>query len=342
MATIIEIAKMAGVSIGTVDRVLHNRGYVKAETRTKVEKAMEQLNYEPNRVAQGLAVMKKKLRFLYMTPRTLHNPFFIPVKQSAEKKIQQLKAYGVETDMYDYPEKSLDEDKLLKKLSHEIGKYDGACILGKDSSINKLIADEAKKRPFPIVFYNSKIEGIDSIAYVGCDYVASGRLAAGLAAMTGGVDSKVCFFSEFGSIRESADERIHGFLNEADIRYPDMKILGKWDITSDKAQNKRAVRQMLKKAPETNVVYVINPMDYSICRIIAAEDKENKIKIITNDLVPIQYDMFRDGIISATICQEPEKQGALPLEILFNYLAYGISPNKVNYTELSIHIEQNI
>jgi ABC-type sugar transport system substrate-binding protein len=160
--------------------------------------------------------------------------------------------------------------------------------------------------------------------------------------MAGGNDAKVCFFSEFGNIRESADERIRGFLDEASLRYPDMKILGKWDITSDKAQNKRAVRQMLKKAPETNVVYVINPMDYSICRSIAAEDEEKRIKIITNDLVPIQYEMFKEGIISATICQEPEKQGELPLGILFNYLAYGILPEKVNYTELSIHIEQNI
>jgi LacI family transcriptional regulator len=53
--------------------------------------------------------------------------------------------------------------------------------------------------------------------------------------------------------------------------------------------------------------------------------------------------MIRQGVISATVCQEPERQGAQPLEILFRYLAYGELPKeKMQYTNLSIHIVQNI
>ena len=342
MATINEIAKLAGVSIGTVDRVLHNRGYVKAETKERVQKACEELHYEPNRVAQGLAVRKKKLKFLFMIPGTKYSPFFIPVRESAEKKAKSLEAYAATTDIIEYPETTADEAKLLKELKKTIGEYDGACITGTVSPINDLIIEEQKRRDMPLVFYNSRLEGVEHLSYVGCDYIASGRLAAGLSAMAGGEAAKVCFFTEYDSIKESATERIRGFSNEMSSRYPDMELLGKWTISLDREENKRAVREMFVKYPETNVVYVINPRDYDICRLIAAEDTERKIRMITNDLVAVQYEMFHKGMISATICQEPEKQGKLSLEILFNYLAYGTVPKKVNYTELSIHIEQNL
>lgn len=73
MATIKEIAEKAGVSIGTVDRVLHNRGMVNAQTKERVETVMKELNYRPNQVAQGLAVMKKKLKigFLFLVRNTI-------------------------------------------------------------------------------------------------------------------------------------------------------------------------------------------------------------------------------------------------------------------------------
>lgn len=54
-ATIKMIAEKAGVSIGTVDRVLHDRPYVKAEVRSRVLQVMEELHYRPNHMASALA-----------------------------------------------------------------------------------------------------------------------------------------------------------------------------------------------------------------------------------------------------------------------------------------------
>ena len=48
------------------------------------------------------------------------------------------------------------------------------------------------------------------------------------------------------------------------------------------------------------------------------------------------------GIIVATIGQQPEKQGALPLQILYDYIGLGIVPKEKYLTELSIRIKQNI
>jgi LacI family transcriptional regulator len=57
--TIKEIARMAGVSAGTVDRVLHNRGSVSADKEEKVRKILEQIDFTPNPIAQSLKMNQR-------------------------------------------------------------------------------------------------------------------------------------------------------------------------------------------------------------------------------------------------------------------------------------------
>jgi LacI family transcriptional regulator len=56
-----DIAKLANVSIGTVDRVLHNREGVSLKTKEKILAIIKQYNYEPNIIAQSLT--KKNIKY---------------------------------------------------------------------------------------------------------------------------------------------------------------------------------------------------------------------------------------------------------------------------------------
>ena len=74
MVTIKDIAKRAGVSRGTVDRVLNNRPGVNPETEAKVRALIEEMGYRPNMAGQILAVKKRRLHLasaLMVTPRLL-------------------------------------------------------------------------------------------------------------------------------------------------------------------------------------------------------------------------------------------------------------------------------
>lgn len=62
--TIKDIARMAGVSAGTVDRVLHNRGDVSPKSKAKVQKVLDEIHYQPNVFAIGLAAKKIFFRLL--------------------------------------------------------------------------------------------------------------------------------------------------------------------------------------------------------------------------------------------------------------------------------------
>ena len=89
-------------------------------------------------------------------------------------------------------------------------------------------------------------------------------------------------------------------------------------------------------------IYVVNPGNYEICEKIAELDTGKKIRIITNDIVKEQKRLMDEGVIVATIGQQPERQGALPLQILYDYIGLGIVPEEKYYTELTIYIKQNI
>ncbi|WP_373789885.1 LacI family DNA-binding transcriptional regulator, partial [Bacteroides heparinolyticus] len=65
--TIKDIARMAGVSAGTVDRVLHNRGDVSHASMEKVQKVLDEIDYQPNVFAIGLAA-KKRYRIVCIIP----------------------------------------------------------------------------------------------------------------------------------------------------------------------------------------------------------------------------------------------------------------------------------
>lgn len=67
---IVDIAKMAGVSVGTVDRVIHNRGRVSEENKKKVQAILEMVHYQPNLMARSLA-SKKQYHLLLSFPRSL-------------------------------------------------------------------------------------------------------------------------------------------------------------------------------------------------------------------------------------------------------------------------------
>ena len=86
MPTIYDVAKKAGVAPVTVSRVINNSGYVSPKTRAKVEKAIEELHYSPNRLARGLRSKETNSIGLIVTDIT--NPFWTTVARGVEDTAQ--------------------------------------------------------------------------------------------------------------------------------------------------------------------------------------------------------------------------------------------------------------
>lgn len=85
--TIKDIARMAGVSAGTVDRVLHNRGDVSPQSKAKVQKVLDEIHYQPNVFAIGLAA-KKKYSFVCLIPYYIEHDYWHSVVGGIERHVR--------------------------------------------------------------------------------------------------------------------------------------------------------------------------------------------------------------------------------------------------------------
>ena len=94
MANIETIAKLAGVSRGTVDRVIHNRGRVKPETLEQVNAAMERLNYQPSTLGRAFYMSRQNNRIGVLI--SLREPDF---QQQVEDGVEDGRAYALQHGM---------------------------------------------------------------------------------------------------------------------------------------------------------------------------------------------------------------------------------------------------
>ena len=348
MVTIKDIAQEAGVSRGTVDRVLHGRGRVNAEKAEKIKEIAEKMGYQPNIAGRGLAASKKhiKIGFVYIDDE--ESPFHRIIYTGAKEYAKELNQFGVEVIFFAFNRSPSREKGIINDFKDKIGKpeIDGWAVLGTMADLLKDILEEQGKETVPIVVYNMDGECDWKLSYVGCDYVQAGRVACGIAALMTSGGGNICIASFDPGCMPSSELRIKGFEKEIQEKYPRMHVTGRLflgDFEEFSALS-RKIMKYLKEHEEVDILYLVNPEDYRICYEISRNPIRNRIKIITNDLVTEeQREMVRKGDIAVTICQEPEKQGRKALEILFNYLALGIKPESDWYqTELSIQIGQNI
>ncbi len=339
MATIKEIAALAGVSRGTVDRVLNNRGSVNPETAKKIQEIAKSLNYTPNPAGLALAAQKKRWK-IGVVLFSAENPFFTEVLDGIDEKANELANYNCTVIVKQIPFGVEEQLHALDELMEE----EVAAIAMtpyNDERIRSYI-DRLYKQNIPVVTFNTDIEHSKRIAYVGSNYTQSGATAAGLLRlMTQGE-----IFA--GIVTGSSNilchtERIVGFTHTL-VPYKDrfhmVQIIENHD---DEIESYEQTMQLLQEHPEINALYFAAGGVYGGCRAISALGLEDKITVIAYDLVPTTRDLLNSGIVSATICQQPKLQGLKPLSILFDYLTTGKLPDEeLNYVAIDIRIRENM
>ena len=199
--------------------------------------------------------------------------------------------------------------------------------------------DKLVSRGIPVVTVNTDIFGSKRMAYVGSDYICGGRTAAGLLAlMTEGE-------TELGIITGSRNvlchsERIRGLTETLEASYPRIHIAEILENHDDEFESYALTRQLLRQNSSIDALFFAAAGVFGGCK--AVQESGRHPKIVTFDEVPTTLDMLRAGVISATISQQPRKQGARSLDILFEYLTSGAPPvQEKNFVEHSIKIREN-
>jgi LacI family transcriptional regulator len=339
MATIKEIAELAGVSRGTVDRVLNKRGAVNPKTEAKILEIAKALDYKPNKAGIVLAAQKKKFKF-GVVMFGIGNPFFDDVIAGFKEKEEELSGYNCTVlpkriSAFGIEDQLEAIDELVKE------DINGLAISPQNApSIAKKI-NELFDMGIPTVTFNTDIAGSKRIAYVGSNYYQCGQTAAGLLHLMTSGDVNIGIVSGYPNIL-CHTERIAGFKSRLE-EYQNLHVVDFFENNDDDFISYDKTMKMLENHPEMNAIFFAAGGTYGGCKAVLASNRQNDMKIVTYDKTAPTIEMIKQNVISATICQQPRMQGFFPLEILFNYLTTGVPPKKeYNYTAVDIRIKENI
>lgn len=164
MASIKDVAKLAGVGLGTASRALTGKGYVAPETKKKIEEAARILRYRPNVLAQNL--QKNKSGIIGILVPALNHCFFAELVQGLEEKLYR---QGYKTMVCCTVSKEQGEQDYLDMLENNL--VDG--IITATHSFNDKAYLESKRE---IVSLDRDFGG--KIPMVSSDHEAAGKMAA--------------------------------------------------------------------------------------------------------------------------------------------------------------------
>lgn len=332
-----EIAKMLGISRGTVSRVINNQPNVKKETREKILAALEQYGYTPNETARSL-VMNKSFRIAVIV---FSEPVFFwnQVESGAHLAHDELKSLGVCVEYFStdimHPEEQLE---LLKRLPEE--GYDGIIIAPNDP---QLLLDEIDKlacQNYPVVIINVELPSAVHLCYIGCDYIQAGMLAGEVMAKLIGREGKIGILALKDPVM-SIEQRITGFRREIS-KYPNITVEQVARFPRITQGVYEEVLSLLKPAAHIKGIYVSFAGLEQAARAIKELHLEGEVCLIGYDLNQDIYNLLQEGAVTATICHEPFQQGYSAVKILYRYLSHGILPGSTfKYTKLEAVFAHN-
>lgn len=340
--TVKEIAQLASVSIGTVDRVLHGRGEVSAMTRAKVESIIDALGYKPDLLARQLS-LNKSYHLRVLIPRADQDSgYWRLCKDGIEAAAKNLMAYrtSVSIDEFDRYDRS-----SFRRILDSIAADPGNGLL-----VAPVLPDELKpalerfEPNLPYVFFDGSLEATSPRCSVGQDALAAGRLAGRMMSLLSpGAEILVAItaHAEDHHLRQ----RIEGFKDFYALRtmrnVPEILVRECKNLEWREGRE-RFLQSIFHEQPGLGGIIVANASGHFVGEwLVQAGLKEGR-PLITWDLVPANEKALDSGAVDCVISQRPFEQGRLGLEKLFRAASIGESQTQRIDLPIEIWFKENL
>ncbi len=338
-----DIASLAGVSEGTVDRVLHNRGDVSAKSQEAVKKVLEEMNYTPNLFARSLA-SKKQYRFVSIIPEYLPEEYWERVDKGFDKAAIDFFHHNVLIDKMYFNQFNVN---TFVELTNKVieAKPDAVFLapIFRKESLN--FCKELSRLEIPVSFIDSLIPEADFLTYYGQNSFQSGYVAAKL--LLNGIKSKIQILvirtRRKGSVSNQTISRYEGFIqyiNDKNLNELVELINIEFD-NSDEDLNLGLLRTALLGNKNIRGAITFNSKVYRLAMHLVALNK-SEIHIIGYDLLKKNVSYLQEGIINCLIAQRPDKQAYFTVRDMCRELIFNQEIKKINYVPIDILLKENI
>ncbi|MBR4920492.1 MAG: LacI family DNA-binding transcriptional regulator [Prevotella sp.] len=338
-----DIAERAGVSVGTVDRVLHKRPNVSKSALEKVEKALKEMDYKPNMYASALAY-NKSYTFYCIIPKHESEAYWEEVEEGVIAACELRRDFRISQKMMYYNRFSAE---TFSKVTNECLKQnpDGVIIVPSKLDVTRKFTDQLHEQGIPFILLDSYMPDLKPLSFFGQDSFSSGYFAARMLMMLAPHETEIMLMKQMrnGNVASKQQEnRETGFRHYMHDHFPDV-VINEVNLSLDeKRENYDGILdKFFSTHPQTHHCIAFNSKAHIVGEYLLRSNRRN-IQIMGYDMVPKNVECVRQGSISFLIAQHGYMQGYSCIETLFNAIVLKKEVDPVNYMPIELLTKENI
>jgi LacI family transcriptional regulator len=328
--TIKDIARLAGLSRGTVDKVIHNRSGVSQENIDKVNKIIKEVKYQPNLLARSLK-KHKPFSIAVIIPEYEDDAYWIKCHSGILKAEKEFKEYGGRILYFIYKRSEYSyRDAFSQAL---IAKIDAILIAPIYFERSDSLYVTLDQKQIPYNFINSKIRGANYKSFVGQDYYQSGKVAARLMELIAKGEGEILMISEAESFESDSHlkRKEEGFKDYFENKHQEIVS---YTLSHDFDGLESYFRKLSPKG-----IFVTSSRSSQLVKLLKPE---SHVTIIGYDLIDENIEMLISKQINVLIHQNPMQQGYQGVNKLIEFLINQKEPQAEVLLPIDIVISENL
>lgn len=336
-----DIARLAGVSKGTVDRVLHKRGRVSAESHEKVMKVLEEIDYKPNLIARTLSANRNYV-IIALLPDPAKDAYWAQTAEGISQAVAEWAPYNIDIEVLVFDQ--YNKESFKKKANEALRKNPDGIITAPifyDEAV--LFFNDLKPKGIPYVLFNTNIPQVKPLSFIGQDSFHSGKVGAELMYLgqhDGGNLAVLHLDEDFhNSIHLLEKERgfREYFKNKNSLNFE----IREFSFKPDERDFDLQINNLLED-PLLRGIFVSTSKGTSVVASHLEKKGKQKIRLIGYDIIDDNLKYLRSGTIDFLINQNPKRQAFLAISHLSNHLVFKKEAPACDLFPLEVITQQNV
>jgi LacI family transcriptional regulator len=337
-----DIAEIANVSVGTVDRVIHKRGEVSARTRERIERLLEEFNYKPDIAARSLA-LKREIHLAVMMPKVPDgHSFWEMPRQGIEQAIENLGHTQLFLHHFYFDQE--DPVGFVDMVADfPFGLVEGLLFAPVFKEESQAFLERCASEQLPVVLFNSFVAASSVKSFVGQDARRSGCVAARLMSygLPAGGDLAIINMSARKDNYSHIVEREKGFRSFfANLDWYRGRLIGTDLNGAHEGQLGKKLEELFS-AHDIGGLFVTNSRVHEVAAKLE-EGRHTGIRLVGYDLLHENVRYLKKGLIDFLISQKPEEQAFRGLNSLYNMVLFNRGADAKQWLPIDIITRENL
>lgn len=298
--TTVDVARVAGVSLATVDRVLNERPGVRAVTIEKVRGAIDELGFTRDTAAANLA-RQRVYKLVFILPDTT-NEFVAAL----EREIDELRAkpFHERTTVECLHVPPFEPSAIVVALDDlDADRVDGVAIFGPETPAVRDAVKRVRARGIAVVALVSDLPSSNRDHFVGIDNVAAGRTAAQLMGRFTRGAGRILVITGSRLARDHLERR-KGFDSVMAEEFPHLEVVASIEGRDDPALIRKLLPKTFKTYPDICGVYASAAGNQGLIQYLEKSDRANDLVIVAHELTESSRAALEGGAFDAIISQD--------------------------------------